>query len=181
MALRNTPTRYGAISQAFHWLTVLLVGAAYLLGPEGPENSIYAPANASALSWHETCGILVLALLVLRLGWRIIDRPPEKPPMPAWMLASSRIVHWTLYALLALAPLAAIFGAWYAGHPIILLGLGEVGPWVSLSHDFGRGLAEVHGTLGNIIIALAFLHAAAALIHHFVLRDRVLLSMLPRF
>jgi cytochrome b561 len=180
MALRNSSTRYGAVTQTFHWLTVFLVGAAYLLGPEGPENRIYAPENASALSLHEAFGILVLVVVVLRLAWRAVDRAPEEPPMQAWMLVSSRIVHWALYALLMLAPITAIFGAWYSGHAIVPFGLGEIAPPVSLSHDFGRGLAEVHGTLGNIIIALAFLHALAALFHHFVLRDRVLLSMLPR-
>jgi cytochrome b561 len=179
MTLRNTPTRYGAVTQSFHWLTVIFVGAAYLLGPEGRESGIYAPENASALSWHETLGILVIVILVLRLAWRLVDRPPQDPPMPGWMLVSSRLVHWALYALLAAAPLTAILGAWYSGHPIVPFGLGDIAPPVSLSRDFGRGLAEVHGTLGNIIIALAFLHAAAALLHHFVLRDRVLLSMLP--
>jgi cytochrome b561 len=179
MTLMNTSTRYGAVSQSFHWLTVVLVGAAYLLSVEGPESRIYAPENASALSLHETLGILVIVVVVLRLAWRLVDRPPEDPPMAAWMLYSSLLVHWALYLLLAAIPLAGILGALYGGHPVTLLGFGPVGPFLTTSSDLGRSLAEVHGTLGNLIIIVAGLHAAAALFHHFVLRDRVLLSMLP--
>lgn len=179
MRLLSTPIRYGAVAQSFHWLTVVLVGAAYLLGREGPESRIYAPENAFALSVHETLGMLVVAVLVLRLIWRLIDHVPDEPPMPAWMLSASRLVHRLLYALLAASPLTAIMGAWYSGHPLRLLGLGEIAPLVAPAHEFGRAVADIHGTLGNVIIAVAGLHAVAALFHHFVLRDRVLLSMLP--
>ena len=179
MTLLSTPIRYGAIAQSFHRLTVALVGAAYLLGREGPESRIYAPENALALRFHETLGMLVVAVLVLRLVWRLIDHVPDEPPMPAWMLSASRLVHRLLYALLVALPLTAILGAWYSGHPLTLLWIGEIPPLVAPAHEFGRAVAEIHGTLGNVIIALAGLHAVAALVHHFVLRDRVLLSMLP--
>ncbi len=179
MTLRNTPTRYGAIVQTFHWLTVFLVGAAYLLGEGGPESRVYSDERAFTLSLHETFGTLVLVVLVLRLIWRVFERPPQDPPSPAWMTIASRVVHWLLYALLAAVPLTAIFGAWFEGHPINLLGLGDIGPLTSLSHDFGRTITELHTTLGNVIIWVAGLHAAAALFHHFFMRDRVLLSMLP--
>lgn len=76
-------------------------------------------------------------------------------------------------------PLTAIFGAWLEGHPITLLGIGAVGPLAGPAHDLGSSLSEVHGTLGNVILWLAGLHAAAALYHHYVLRDRVLRTMLP--
>ena len=179
MTLLSTPIRFGAIAQFFHWVTVVLVGAAYTLHAEGPEDQIYAPENALALSWHETLGMLVLAVLVLRLIWRLIDHVPDEPPMPRWMLSASRLVHRLLYVLLAALPATAVLGAWYSGHPIILLGIGEIAPPVASAREFGRAVAEIHGTLGNLIIALAGLHAVAALFHHFFLRDRVLLSMLP--
>jgi cytochrome b561 len=174
----TTRTRYGAVAQTFHWLTVVLVGAAYLLGSGGPESRVYSAQRASQLNLHETLGILVILVVALRLAWRFFDRAPEEPPMPAWMHLASRLVHWVLYALLAAVPLTAIFGAWYEGHPVTFLG-GEIGPFLTLSHDFGRSITELHTTLGNSIIWVAGLHAAAALYHHFFMRDRVLVSMLP--
>ncbi len=174
-----TKIRYGAVTQTFHWLTVFLVGAAYLTGEGGPELRVYAAERASLLGWHETLGILVIVVMVLRLAWRMVDRAPEEPPMPGWMQFASRLVHWMLYALLAAVPLTAIFGAWYEGHVVTFLGTGGVGPFLTTSHDFGRSITELHTTLGNLIIWIAGFHAVAALYHHFFLRDRVLLSMLP--
>jgi cytochrome b561 len=175
----STPTRHGAGSQSFHWLTVILVGASYIISSGGPENRVYSPERATELGVHETIGMLVIAVLVLRLLWRLIDHVPQEPAMPAWMLFAARLVHGLLYLLLAAVPLTAIVGAWYEGHPITFLGIGEIEPLLAPAHDFGRSLTECHTLLGNAIIWLAGFHAAAALFHHFVLRDRVLLSMLP--
>ena len=178
MTLRNSPTRYGAIGQTFHWLTVVFVGAAYLISQGGPETRVYSAPSAFQLSWHETFGFLVLALLALRLIWRLVDPAPGEPPMPGWMLFSSRFVHWLLYALLAAVPLTAIVGAWLEGHTVSFLGV-ALGPFLIPSHGIGHSLSELHGTLGNVILWVAGLHAAAALYHHFIMHDRVLTTMLP--
>jgi cytochrome b561 len=180
MPLFNTATRYGAVSQAFHWVTAVLVGAAYLLGPGGPESRVYSAARASDLGWHETLGILVFAIVLARVLWRLVDRRPEGPPMAAWMEWSSRAVHWALYALLIAIPATAIVGAYLEGHPLTLLGIGAIGPLGPLSQSLGQTISDLHRSLGSFIVWVAGAHAAAALFHHFVMRDRVLVSMLPR-
>lgn len=76
-------TRYSPPAQLFHWLTVLLVGAAYLTSVGGPESRVYAAVRASDLSLHETFGVLVVVVLVLRLGWRLFDRAPAEAPLVA--------------------------------------------------------------------------------------------------
>jgi cytochrome b561 len=178
MTVAPARTRYSAVAQTFHWLTVILVGAAYLFGHGGPESRVYAAERAASLNWHETLGILVIVVVVLRIAWRLFDRAPEEPPMPTWMSLSSRLVHWLLYALLAAVPITAILGAWWEGHAVTFFG-SAFGPYFALAHDFGRSITEFHSTLGNLIIWVAGLHAAAAIFHHFVMRDRVLISMLP--
>ena len=81
--------------------------------------------------------------------------------------------------LLVAVPATAILGAWFSGHPVTFLGIGAIGPLTGEAHDLGLSLAELHETLGNVILYVAGVHAAAALFHHFFLRDRVLRSMLP--
>jgi len=72
-----------------------------------------------------------------------------------------------------------VLGAGLEGHPLFVAGVGSIGPMIPIAHAAGQFVAEAHSWLGDALIWLAGLHAAAALFHHFVLRDRVLISMLP--
>ena len=99
--------------------------------------------------------------------------------MPAWMELGAKLGHWAIYGLLAAVPLTAILGAWFEGHPLTMLVVGNIQPWLPPSRQAGLVLADIHRWLGDVLIWLAGLHAAAALYHHFWRRDTVLLSMLP--
>lgn len=179
MAAYSSRLRYGAVAQIFHWLTVILVLAAYFLGEGGPESRVYAPERALTLSAHETFGVLVLVLTVLRLAWRALDRTPDTEPMPRPMQIASRAVQGLLYLLLLAIPLTAIFGSWFTAHPVTLFGGLAIGPLTAANSDLGHTLFDLHETIGNAILWVAGIHAAAALLHHFVMRDRTLLTMLP--
>jgi cytochrome b561 len=171
--------RYSATAQLLHWTTVLLVIAAYIASVGGSETRIYSSANDFSRGLHELLGISVFALTLVRVCWRGIFPPPKSPEMPAWMELGARLGHWTIYALLVLVPVTAILGAWLEGHPLTVLVLGNIQPWLSQSRQLGLVLANMHGWLGDVLVWLAGLHAAAALYHHFWRRDTVLLSMLP--
>ncbi|MBZ9871832.1 cytochrome b [Mesorhizobium sp. BR1-1-9] len=178
MSLSGTTTRYGSLAQAFHWLTALLVLIAFLVSAGGPPTRVYSAPRASMLLLHESLGFAVFWLLVIRLAWRLFDRIPDAPSMPAWMYVGSKAVHWALYALMFAVPVTAMLGAWFGGHPVMVYGFGPIGPLFA-PWDVGASLAEIHGTLGDILVWLAGLHAATAVFHHVLLRDRVLSQMLP--
>jgi cytochrome b561 len=172
-------SRYGAVAQLFHWATVALVGTAYILSPGGREVRIYSAAMDGLREWHESVGLLLFALVLLRVVWRLFTVTPEGAPMPAWMRTSATAVRWGLYALLFAIPGTAIAGAWLEAHPLTILGIGDIAPMLAPAHDFGASLAYIHTVLGNLILWLAGVHAAAALFHHYVLRDGTLRAMLP--
>jgi cytochrome b561 len=86
-----------------------------------------------------------------------------------------------IYALLFAVPMTAIAGAWLEGHPLTLLGGVEVQPLLAKAHALGASVATLHTWLGDALLWLAGLHAAAGLYHHVALRDGVLVSMLPRW
>ena len=178
MSVFGNERRFGAVAQSLHWLTAILVLAAFMAAEGGPPSRVYGEANAGALQLHESLGMAVFVLVLVRIVWRLIDRRPESPAMPGWMEVASRLVQWALYALLVAVPATAILGAWFGGRPVTVYGLGAIGP-LSITSSFAAGLAEIHGTLGDLMMWLAGLHAAAALYHHFLLRDRVLKQMLP--
>jgi cytochrome b561 len=171
--------RHDALTQLFHWATVLLVGTAYILSPGGSEARVYSAAADAARQWHESVGLALFAVVLLRIVWRLFTVAPQPAPAAAWMRTSAKAVQWALYALLLAIPLTAVTGAWLEAHPLTILGIGNIGPMLAPAHDLGASFAYIHTILGNAIIWLAGLHAAAALFHHYVLRDATLRSMLP--
>jgi cytochrome b561 len=115
---------------------------------------------------------------VLRLLWRLIDRTPATEPMPGWMAAAANLVQFALYALLIAIPATAVLGTWLEGLPVTFPGF-DIAPRIAKAHGLGQLIIVVHATLGNVILWVAAVHAAAALFHHFYLRDDVLQSMTP--
>lgn len=179
MRLGGTSEQYGPVMQSLHWLTVALVIAAYVMAPGGSEQKIYSAASDFSRRTHETIGICVFLLTILRLGWRAGDPAPRLGEVRPWMHAASRTVQAMIYLLLFSVPLTAAAGAWLAGHPLTLWGAGDIAPMLKESRDVGKAIANWHTTLCDALLVLAGLHAAAALYHHGFLKDRVLRSMLP--
>ncbi len=176
---QRSGARYGAVAQALHWATAVLVLVAFIYGPGGSEQRVYAPARDFDRQLHETLGLSVLALVAIRLAWHMVDARPEPPQVARWMGVAVNVVRVTLYVLLFGVPLTAITGAWLEGHPVTLLAGIEIPPALGLSHYTGATIASIHTWLGDAILWVAGLHALAGLYHHFVLKDAVLESMLP--
>ena len=175
MRFTNSKDRYGIIPQFLHWVVVAIVIAAWLLG------QFVDDLPRGTLSIHIALGLVVLLALVARLAWRIGDPPPKPEPTPlgSWLDHAGRLAHYLLYLLLALVPVAGIVTQFARGDAVSIFGLYEIAsPWVK-DRAFVRSVTEVHEILANALVILAGLHAVAALIHHWVFRDRTLLRMLP--
>ena len=180
MRFRNSTDGYGAIAQSLHWLTVVLVALAWMSGtfddvlPRGA-------ARAAGSFVHVSTGSAIVVALAVRLLWRLAD-PPPKPAttvLGAWLDSAARLAHYALYALLVAVPIVGIVLQFARGETLPLFGLVEIpSPWIR-DRSFARSAKEVHEVLANALIVLAVSHAAAALVHHWVLRDRTLSRMLP--
>jgi cytochrome b561 len=176
-------THYDPLSRAFHWLTAVVVTAAFILGPGGfgrlMRNGI-DPATRSDIVWHETLGLLVFALTVLRLVWVAFRPAAPQVAMAGWMHLASKLTHLALWALMLALPLSALLALGSEGHPLTLLGGLRVDQMPLIANSALAKMADwgdVHGVLGDAIMWLAGLHAAAAIYHHVILKDGVLLSM----
>jgi cytochrome b561 len=177
---QQTITHYSGPTQILHWLTAILVLTAFIYGPGGSEQRVYSAARDFDRQLHETLGLSVLTLVVLRVLWRSFDRRPAPPPVARWMTVMANVVQVALYVLLFAVPLTAISGAWLEGHALTLLGGIVVPPALVESHELGAKVAKIHTWLGDAIMWLAGAHSLAALVHHFILKDGVLRSMFPR-
>ena len=182
---QNSTPSYDIVSQAFHWLTAIAVTAAFILGPgdfgrlmkEGVN-----PATQSDIVWHESLGILILVMTLLRLIWVALRSPAPKFKMSRWMHLTGQLTRIALWILLLVLPATALMALGSESHPLTLLGGVRVNqiPWVADSAIAGLlDWGDVHKLLGDVIIWLAGLHATAAIFHHVFLKDGVLLAMLP--
>ncbi|GEC58365.1 cytochrome b561 [Bradyrhizobium elkanii] len=165
---------------ALHWAVVVLVLGAWLIGQFGDELPRGAPRE-TGLFVHMSLGLAVIAFAITRLFWRLRDPPPppEQSPLGSWGKRASKAVHYLIYVALIAVPIAGIVLQFARGHALPIFGLFEIAsPWPA-DRAFAHDVKEVHEVLANGMLALIGLHAAAALVHHFIFRDRTLLRMLP--
>ncbi|MGY4314132.1 cytochrome b [Bradyrhizobium sp. JR3.5] len=180
MRVRNSSQGYGAIAIALHWVVVALVLGAWVTGQFGDELPRGAPRE-TGLFVHMSLGLAVVAFVVARLFWRLSDPPPapEETSLGAWGEWAGKVVHYLIYVTLIAVPVAGIVVQFARGHALPVLGLFELAsPWLA-DRAFAHDVKEVHELLANAMMALIGLHAAAALGHHYIFRDRTLLRMLP--
>lgn len=181
MNWRNNSVRYGSISIGLHWLMLLLIAAVYAcielrdLFPKGSD------LRAALKTWHFMLGLCVFVLAALRLLVRFASGPAPliDPPLPRWQQLTANTVHWALYGLMLGMPLAGWLILSSSGQVIPFFGW-ELPALVAENRPFARWIKEVHETAGTAGYFLIGFHAAAALFHHYVLRDNTLRLMLPR-
>lgn len=176
----NSKTQYGAVPQLIHWLTALLVVADWLLGTFG-DDLPKGPVRAFGMLTHMTFGECVALLLIVRVAWRVANPPPRLEGIPfGWFgELAAKLSHLALYALLLVVPLLGIMVQLKRGHDLPIFGLwSAASPWPA-DRPTAKAVLGIHGLLADAFLILAGLHATAALMHHWLWRDRTLLRMLP--
>jgi cytochrome b561 len=184
--MNQQPTSpYDFLSRAFHWITAMVVTIAFILGP-GDFGRLMRqgvdPATHSDIVWHESLGVLVFVLTLLRLVWVAFRPSAPQVTMTGWMHLSSRLVHLALWALLLVLPITAVLELASKSYPLTLVGGLRVNPMAIIANPSIAKLADwgdVHTFLGDAVMWIAGLHAAAAIYHHLFLKDGVLATMLP--
>jgi cytochrome b561 len=179
MDLDSTPTRYGRMAIALHWLTTLLVVAGFTLGLSMVELP-FGRQKLQWYAWHKWVGITIWLLTCGRLAWRWRQGAPPMELMPAWQRRVAVVTHGLLYALLVAIPISGWLYSSATGVQVVYLGLLPLPDAVPKDKALAVLLRSVHLTLNFTLLALVCVHAAAALKHHFVDRDAVLTRMLPR-
>jgi cytochrome b561 len=171
---------YGATAKILHWIAAPCVIAAWLLGHF--IDDFPRAIGPAALFSHMSFGLVVLALLLIRLGWRLGHPPPPllSSAFGPWTERAATLVHWLLYSLMLAIPMSGIAMQFLRGRALPIFGLLEIAsPWVR-DRALQSSAHELHALLANSLLILAALHVVAALAHHYVLKDATLLRMLPR-
>lgn len=181
--------RYGGVAMLLHWLIAACVLALAGLGLVMVRGGLQLQTKIALYQLHKSLGATVLALMLLRILWRLTHRPPPLPTsMPAWERAAAHTTHAVLYLLLVLVPISG--WVMVSGSPIPVptrlfwtVTVPHLEPFASWPAEIRRAwspaLKQVHLVMAVTLLALIVLHVLAALRHHFVLKDDILRRMLP--
>ncbi len=167
---------YSRLSIALHWLMLLLLAAVFAC-IELRENYPRGSDIREALkTWHFMLGLSVFVLVWIRLIARW--RTPLLAAGGGWTRWPAAAVHLALYAGMIGLPLLGWLVLSAEGDPVPFFGL-SLPPLIAPDKALAKQLEDLHKTIGEAGYWLIGLHAAAALFHHFVLRDGAFRRMLP--
>ena len=177
--LANTADDWGAPAKFFHWTVALLVVVQVGLGFAAALWRL-SPLKLDLFVWHKSVGILILALMLARLVWRLANRAPALPPQtPAWERHAAHASHGLLYALAIALPLSGWVINSAAAVPFSVFWLLPLPPIVAPDEGLEELAKLAHFWLLVALCVVLAVHIGAALRHHLVKHDAVLLRMLP--
>lgn len=184
--LRSTTTGFGLVAIILHWVIALLVFVMLALGNIMGALVSTDPLRSVLLDLHKLTGLTILALVLLRIVWRLANPVPMLPiSMKSWQRICARLSHYALYGLTVLIPLTgwALVSARVQTPTLMLFDWLPV-PALPVLQYFESGAKavvlfwQVHDVLGGLLVLLVLIHIAAAMRHHFVLSDDVLRRMM---
>ncbi len=177
MQVRNGNDSWGFVSKLLHWLMAAGVLIAAVVAKVSEELS----SSRDRYEWmvsHKSLGLTLLALLLLRLAWRLSNPSPELPAtMPRWQRLGAKISHWALYLVLLWIPITGWLAHSASGIPLKWFNWFKVPRLVAKDTELKQLAEQLHEWGLWVLIALFSLHVAAALKHHFLDRDDTLRRM----
>ncbi len=169
--------RYDGMSIALHWVTALLVITQFLLAEFW--GFFPRPTTHLMVVTHMSLGLILTGIYALRLVWRG-TAGRQLPPAGLGVLDRvAKATHQALYALLGAELVLGFATRWTHNQALSFFGLLIPSPFGHISRQTGWLVGQAHDIVAWSIIVLAGCHAAAALLHHYVLKDGVLRRILP--
>jgi cytochrome b561 len=178
--MKHASTRYTTAAIGLHWLMAALLGSLFGLGLY-MHGLPLSPWKLRVYSWHKWAGVTAFLLVLVRLAWRAMHRPPE---LPVAMSAALRWVahagHGLIYLLMITIPLSGWLMSSAKGFQTVYFGVLPIPDLLDKNKELGDVLLQVHATLNFLLAAVVTGHVLAAVKHHIVDKDDVLTRMLPR-
>ncbi|TQI80579.1 cytochrome b561 [Serratia fonticola] len=164
----------------FHWVIFILVVLTYAAMELKGFAAKGSDARALMKTLHYTFGVSVMILMLIRIILKVTHKDPDIIPAPPhWQIVLSKAVHGVLYLLFISLPLLGVLSLYY-GHV----------EWSFFSYSMPvanvensvmqHNLKEIHEVIANVGYFIVGLHAAAAIFHHYIMRDNTLVRMLPK-
>jgi cytochrome b561 len=176
-AVASAGPAYSVTARVLHWVVAALV---LFMVPVGIiiANEWGGPVQQPLYDLHKSVGVLLLPLVLARLLYRLTHPPMPLPAdIPALQQFAAHATHWALYGLLIVQPVVGLIATSAYPAPLPMFGLFELPPVWPENRPLSERLFALHRWMGIAIAVVAAMHIGAALHHHFVRRDRVLMRM----
>lgn len=166
--------KYDGATIKLHWATAVLVGALWIIGQTGdwfPRGAL----KSAYWSTHVVLGFGLAAVVLWRIGWRATAGRGLPDADAGLLQVLAKGTHYGLYILLLVVLALGVANAFVRGYPLYgIVSLPQLG-----DPELRKPITHWHGLAANVLLGWAALHAAAALVHHYVLRDGILRRMIP--
>jgi len=179
MQLSNTSAGYGVLAIVVHWVAALAVFGMFALGFWMVDLSYYDDWYRRAPDIHRSVGVLLFVLMVFRLVWRFFAGSPDPvAEHKRWETVSAHAAHGFLYVLVFVAMVSGFLISTADGSSVSVFGWFDVPSVTGRVKGLEDTAGQVHYWSTWALIVLALIHAAGALKHHLIDRDKTLSRML---
>jgi len=169
--------RYDAVTILFHWLTAALVVGQWV-GAKTIDMWPRGGLRVDARSIHITFGIFLALLLIARIAWRVTGGKQLPRAERGILGLLARVTHWGLYGFLIATIMLGLALMSLRGDSYF--GMLTLPSWTFSTPQLRHTMENLHDLSATTLLVIAGLHASAALLHRYVLRDSVLARMLPQ-
>jgi len=171
------PKAYDPVTKILHWLVFLAIAAQYTVGEFMPHIG-RKTTETGLVAIHIGLGSFVLLLIVAAIAWRLTHPVPQLPELQGWQRIAASLTHWALYLLILTMVLLGWAAANFRGWPLTIFGI-SLPSLANKGDSWAHTAGDIHTFLVNVLLGLVILHVVAALYHHFFLRDKVMVRILP--
>jgi cytochrome b561 len=168
--------RYGRPAIVLHWLLAALI--VFLAGLGWYMMTIERePQGPWYFDLHRSVGLVVFALVLLRIVWRLFHRPAPLPAsLPRWQVTLSHVTQGLLYACMLVLPVTGYLGSSYSKAGVRFFGI-ALPVWATPVRSTAHLFFEIHSITVWVLVGLLVLHVAGAFKHLLLDRDDVFQRM----
>ncbi len=178
MRIKNSPSAYGLVSIILHWLIAIVVLGMFALGYWMVDLGYYDPWYHKAPALHKSIGVVVFAVLLFRVIWRFTNLPIQPVPSHSrWVRTGAKLGHLLMYIILFTIVFSGYFISTADGAGIPVFGWFEIPASIHGLPDQADLAGFIHKYLAWGLMFVVFIHAIAALKHHWLDRDETLVRM----
>lgn len=163
---------YNTVAKILHWLMALMIIGLLCVGLYMAELPKEDPLRPTLFMMHKSFGITVLFLAFVRLGWRLMNKPPSLDRYTGLVKTIANMTHHSLYLLMFLVPLAGYLMSSYFGSAVDYFGLAKLPILVAKNKEFAEFFEESHEILAFTMMGVIGLHFAGAIKHWLETRNQ---------